>query len=391
MTVSTRATGVAAPVDPAALAAVLEPGTGCMLPAAAYVDDAVLAWERSHLFAAAWVCVGRGDELAEIGTRRALSVGDESILLVRGDDGRLRGFFNVCQHRGHELAPCGSTNVHRSIHCPYHGWRYGLDGSLVSTPRFQAPPGFDRAEHGLVPAAVEEWHGWVMVNVSGDAPPVGEFLAGLEELIAPYEPERLLIGATHRYEIGANWKVVVENYQECFHCPNIHPELCRVSPATSGDNYSGHSGMWVGGWQELMPHAVTMSLDGRSGAVPLRALDAMALRRIEYLGLAPNMLVSLHPDYVMTHRLEPLAPGRTQIECQWLFAPESVADASFDPSFAVDFWDLTNRQDWAACEGVQRGSTSRGYRQGPFGADEDAVAEFVRLVAASFLAGGWSR
>jgi Rieske 2Fe-2S family protein len=103
------------------------------------------------------------------------------------------------------------------------------------------------------------------------------------------------------------------------------------------------------------------------------------------------MLVSLHPDYVMTHRLEPLAPGRTQIECQWLFAPESVAAEGFDPSFAVDFWDLTNRQDWAACEGVQRGSMSRGYRQGPFGVDEDAVAEFVRLVARSYLDGGWSR
>ena len=383
--------GTPAPVDAAALAAVLEPGTGCMLPAAAYVDETVLAWERRNLFAAAWVCVGRADELDEAGTRRALSVGDDTVLVVRGDDGRLRGSFNVCQHRAHELAPCGSTSTHRSIHCPYHGWRYGLDGALLSTPRFQAPPGFDRAEHALVPVAVEEWHGWVMVNPSGDAPPVADFLAGIEELVAPYEPERLAVGATHRYEIAANWKVVVENYQECFHCPNIHPELCRVSPATSGDNYNGHGGMWVGGWQELMPHAVTMSLDGRSGAVPLRGLAGPALRRIEYLGLAPNMLVSLHPDYVMTHRLEPMAPGRTQIECQWLFAPESVARESFDPSFAVDFWDLTNRQDWAACEGVQRGSASRGYRQGPFGADEDAVAEFVRLVARSYLGGGWTR
>ena len=295
-----------------------------MLPAAAYLDDAILAWERRHLFADAWVCVGRGDELAAVGARRAITVGDDAVLLVRGEDGRLRGFFNVCQHRGHELAPCGTTSeaVHRSIHCPYHGWRYGLDGTLLSTPRFEAPPGFDRADHGLVPVAVEEWHGWVLVNVSGTVPAVGEYFAGLEVLVAPYEPERLVVGATHRYEIAANWKIVVENYQECFHCPNIHPELCRVSPSTSGENYSAHGGLWVGGWQELMPHAVTMSLDGRSGATPLRGLDAVARRRIEYLGLLPNVLVSLHPDYVMTHRLEPLAPGRTAIECQWLFAPE---------------------------------------------------------------------
>ena len=237
-----------------------------MLPAAAYLDDAVLAWERRHLFAGAWVCVGRAAELAAVGTRRAVTVGDDAVLLVRGDDGRLRGFFNVCQHRAHELAPCGTTSEHRSIHCPYHGWRYGLDGALLSTPRFEAPPGFERAEHGLVPVAVEEWHGWVMVNV------VGHRRAGRRvprrhrgRASPPYEPERLVVGATHRYEIAANWKLVVENYQECFHCPNIHPELCRVSPSTSGENYAGHGGLWVGGWQDLMPHAVTMSLDGASG------------------------------------------------------------------------------------------------------------------------------
>jgi glycine betaine catabolism A len=380
-----------APIDAAALVPVLTPGSGYTLPAAAYRDEAVLAWERRHLFADAWVCVGRADELAATGSRRAVDVGDDTVLLVRGDDRRLRGFFNVCRHRGHELAVCGTTSTHRSIHCPYHGWRYGLDGSLISTPRFVAPPEFEPADHGLVRVAVDEWHGWVLLNVGGDAPPVGRFLDGIEEVVAPYEPERLVVGATHRYDIAANWKVVAENYQECFHCPNIHPELCRVSPSTSGENYAGHRGMWVGGWMELMSHAATMSIDGRSGAVPLRNLDGVARRRIEYLGVLPNLLLSLHPDYVMTHRLEPLAPGRTAIECQWLFAPEAIAADGFDPSFAVDFWDLTNRQDWAACEGVQRGLASRGYRQGPFGVDEDAVAEFVRLVAGAYVSGRWER
>jgi Rieske 2Fe-2S family protein len=380
-----------APVDAAGLAAVLAPGTGCMLPAAAYVDEAVLAWERRHLFAGAWVCAGRADELAEPGARRALAVGDDTVLLVRGGDHRLRGFFNVCQHRGHELLPCGTTSTHRSIHCPYHGWRYGLDGTLLSTPRFQPPPGFDRIDHGLVAVAVEEWHGWMMVNVDGTAPWVDDSFAGVDDVVAPYEPERLVVGATHRYEIDANWKVVTENYHECFHCPNIHPELCRVSPPSSGMNYSGHAGLWVGGWMELVPGAETMSLDGRSGAASLRGLDDVAQRRVEYLGLLPNLLLSLHPDYVMTHRLEPLTAGRTAIECQWLFAPEAVAADGFDPSFAADFWDLTNRQDWAACEGVQRGLASRGYRPGPFGVDEDAVADFVRLVAGAYLTGGWGR
>jgi len=382
----------AAPVDAAALAPVLDPaGSGCMLPASAYLSESVLAWERTHLFAGAWVCAGRSADLSEVGTRRAVAVGDDAVLLVRGDDGELRGFFNTCQHRAHELAPCGAASTHRSIHCPYHGWRYALDGTLLSTPRFDAPAGFDRSQHGLVPVAVEEWHGWVMVNVDGEAPPLGSFLDGIEPRIAGHEPERLVVGATHRYELATNWKLIVENYHECFHCPNIHPELCAVSPSTSGENALGHDGFWVGGWQDLMPHAVTMSLTGESPTVPLRGLQGVARRRIDYLGLLPNLLVSLHPDYVMTHRIDPVAPGRTEVECQWLFAPEDLARDGFDPSFAVDFWDLTNRQDWAACEGVQRGVASRGYHPGPFSHDEDAVTQFVRLVAMAYLTGTWTR
>jgi len=383
------ALGVAAPIDLDALAAVLDPaGSGAMLPAGAYLDDAVLAWERTHLFDGGWVCAGRTTDLANPGARRAVAVGGDRVLLVRGEDGELRGFFNVCQHRAHELAPCDVMTEHRSIHCPYHGWRYGLDGALLSTPRFEAPGQFDRAEHGLRPAAVADWHGWAMVNLSGTAAPIDEHFAGFEDKVAPYEPERLVVGDAHAYEIAANWKLVAENYHECFHCPNIHPELCRVSPPASGINHEGHDGLWVGGWQELMPHATTMSLDGSTKAVPLRGLDELALRRIDYIGLLPNVLVSMHPDYVMTHRLEPLAPDRTFIECQWLFAPESLERPNFDPSFAVDFWDITNRQDWAACEGVQRGLSSRGYGQGPFGEDEDAVAQFSRMIARAYLSGG---
>ncbi|MBA3605914.1 MAG: aromatic ring-hydroxylating dioxygenase subunit alpha [Acidimicrobiia bacterium] len=382
----------AAPIDGAALAPVLDPaGSGSMLPAAAYLDADVLAWERTHLFAGAWVCVGRSAELRDRGMRRAVRVGDDAVLLVRGNDGRLRGFYNTCRHRAHELAPCGTVSQHPSIHCPYHGWRYGLDGALRATPRFDAPVGFDRADHGLVAVAVEEWHGWVMVNADGTAAPRAEFLAGLEPRVDGYEPQRLIVGATHSYEVAANWKLIVENYHECFHCPNIHPQLCAVSAPTSSENAAGHDGFWVGGWLDLTVSAATMSLDGRSPTTPLPGLHGPALRRVDYVGLLPNLLVSLHPDYVMTHRLEPLAPDRTAVECQWLFDPGHVARDDFDPSFAVDFWDLTNRQDWAACEGVQRGIGSRGYRQGPFSRVEDAVAQFTRLVATAYRSGGWGR
>lgn len=378
----------AAPVDPAGLEAILAPDApGRMLPAEAYTSEAVLAWERQHLFADSWVCAGRSADLADAGDRRALRVGDDSVVLVRGDDGVLRGFYNVCRHRGHQLQPEDTTIRRNAIHCPYHAWTYGLDGTLMFTPRYDEPPGFDPADHPLVAVRTEEWHGWVFVNASGDAPPLDEHLGGLSAEIARWAPERLVAGASHSYEMVANWKLPVENYQECFHCPAIHPELCVVSPPNSGDNSVEHDGLWIGGWMVLADDAVTMSLDGRSDGVMLPGLDDTWRRRVHYIGVLPNLLISLHPDYVMTHRMEPLGPDRTFIECQWLFAPEAVAQPGFDPSYAVDFWDLTNRQDWAACEGVQRGVVSRGYRPGPFAGDEDAVTQFVRLIAQTYRDG----
>jgi Rieske 2Fe-2S family protein len=376
---------VAAPFPPGALDGVLDPhSSGRMLPQAAYTSPDVLAWEQEYFFAGNWVCAGRATDLADPGDRRAMRIGDDAVLFVRGDDGVLRGFFNVCRHRGHELLPCGASAHRNAIHCPYHAWTYGLDGALKATPRFDAPPAFDPNEFGLVPVRTEEWLGWVMVNVSGDAPPLAQHIGALDELIAPYECSRLVVGASHEYVLHANWKLPLENYHECYHCPAIHPELCVVSPPTSGDNYD-LPGDWIGGTMDLEPHAATMSMTGASGGVMLRGLDATLLRQVLYVGLFPNLLLSLHPDYVMTHRLEARAANETWVECQWLFAPEAVARDDFDPSYAVDFWDVTNWQDWHACEGVQRGVESRGYRPGPFSEAEDAVQQFVTFIARSYL------
>jgi glycine betaine catabolism A len=380
-------TSIPAPVPAAHLERALdEHGTGCMLPREAYASDAVLAWEREHFLAAGWVCVGRADGLSVPGARRALAVGDDAIVLVRGDDGTLRGFFNVCRHRGSELLPCGTTATRAAIHCPYHGWTYALDGSLRATPRFAPPAGFDPEAFGLVAVRVAEWHGWIMVNVSGDAPPLAAWFGGLEELIVPYDCGSLVVGATHEYTIAANWKLPIENFHECYHCPAIHPELCMISPPASGDNFD-RPGAWFGGTMDLVPHAQTMSMSGASEGVMLPGLDATRQRQVLYIGVFPNLLLSLHPDYVMTHRIEPRAPGESFVECQWLFRPEALARDDFDPAYAVDFWDITNRQDWNACEAVQRGIVSRGYRPGPFSEAEDAVQQFVRFVARAYLDG----
>jgi Rieske 2Fe-2S family protein len=375
-----------APIDPAALEASLRPfGESRMLPREAYVDDAVFAWEQRHFLEGRWMCVGRSEDVAAAGDQRAESVGPAGVFLVRGSDGVVRGFANACRHRGHELLPCGeSRNLHIVV-CPYHSWSYQLDGTLRGAPGFDTLDNFVASEHGLAEFPTEEWHGLLFVDTSGTAGPFADHVRGLEAFVAPYEPERVRTAGHHDYVVQANWKVLSENYQECYHCAMIHPELCRVSPPRSGENYSSSGGgAWVGGWMELAPDADTMSLDGRTAGSPLRGLDADGRRQVIYLVIFPNVLLSLHPDYVMTHILTPLAPDRTRIQCSWAFSPEDLERADFDPSYAIDFWDITNRQDWAACESVQRGLSSPHHAPGPLSPDEDGVYQFVTMLARGY-------
>ncbi len=375
-----------APLDLDAVRRSLE-GSGRMLPAAAYADEAVLAWERRVLFGGGWVCVGRSTDVAMPRSRRAVRVGGDAVLLVRGEDNVLRGFFNTCRHRGHELLQCGASASGRFITCPYHSWVYDLDGRLHKLPHEHRDAQAEGSDLSLVAAPVAEWQGFILVNVDGAATPLERYTAGLDEILAPYELDRLVVAVSHEYELAANWKLAVENYQECYHCSTIHPELCRVSPPDSGANYNP-AGLWIGGKMTLAEGAQTMSLTGQSGSHPMRGVTGRRLREVEYLQVWPNLLISAHPDYVMTHVLEPISAGRTHVVCQWLFPPEAAQEDGFDPSYAVDFWDLTNRQDWAACEAVQRGITSRGYRPGPLSPEnEDATFQAIAVVARAYLDG----
>jgi Rieske 2Fe-2S family protein len=356
-----------------------------MLPAAAYTSPDVLAWERRHLFAGSWTFLGRAHDLFpdQRVTQRAVRVGDVGCLLVQGAAG-LRMFANTCRHRGHELLPEGDTASRRAISCPYHAWTYDLGGALMGAPGFRDVAGFDPADHRLVELPVTVWHGWVFGHAlhplgSAEVPPFETHLGAIAELLAPYEAGSLVVADRHTYEVAANWKVIAENYHECYHCPLIHPELCAVTPPDSGVNYD-LPGSWVGGAMDLREGMATMSMTGELAATPLPGVDPA---RVEYLHLLPDLLVSAHPDYVMTHRIVPLEPGRTWVECTWLTLP-----GAGDAPAAVEFWDRTNRQDWSACESVQRGLESPHFRPGPFAPNEDAVARLVTLIRTAYAAGG---
>jgi Rieske 2Fe-2S family protein len=319
-------------------------------------------------------------------TQRAVQVGDVPALLVREDGdphAGLRMFANTCRHRGHELLPDDGSSQRRSVVCPYHAWSYDTRGRLMAAPGFREDEQFDPAAYSLVELPVEVWEGWVFGHGlhpvgSPEVPSFDEHLGAMRGLVEPYAPGGLVLADRHSYEVAANWKVIAENYHECYHCPLIHPELCRVSPPDSGDNYD-LPGAWVGGSMDLRDGMVTMSMTGELAATPL---PAAAPQRVEYVHLLPNLLVSAHPDYVMAHRLVPLSPGRTWVECSWLVLPGAGAAQG-----AVDFWDITNKQDWAACESVQRGLASPHFRPGPFAPNEDAVEQFAGVIAEAYRAG----
>jgi Rieske 2Fe-2S family protein len=289
-----------APLDPAAVDAVCaEPlHNARTLPADAYITEPMLDWERRHAIEPAWSCVARSSDLAKAGDQRAVPVGTETALLVRGSDRSLNAFYNACRHRGHELLPAGECVNRRTITCPYHAWVYNLQGNLKSATRFMDTEHFDASAWPLLPLRCVEWNGWVFVQADESGPSFTEWIGNLDEILRPYRIGQMSIAASHEYVVQANWKSIIENYLECYHCPSIHPELCRVSPPESAQAFV-QSGYWLGGPMDLMDDAETMSLDG-SGGTPIPGLPAELTRKVCYFVLPPNLLISPHPDYVMT-------------------------------------------------------------------------------------------
>jgi len=355
-----------------------------LLPSRAYTDEDVARWERQHLFLGGWVCVGHVSALTERGAYLTFSLGEESLLFIGDGEGNARGFFNVCRHRASRLLtePEGTT---RRLQCPYHAWSYGFDGSLKNAPHTDELVDFDPACNGLRAIRTEVAGGLVFADVSGVAPPLADHVGSLVEHLDAYRNAELRRGKRIDYDVAANWKAIVENYSECLHCPGVHPELNRLSHYESGEEYEG-AGAWCGGSMTLNDGAETMANNGGHGLRPaIRGLSEKEQRDVLYFALFPNLLVSLHPDYVMVHTLWPRGAGRTEVVCEWFFEPETIARPDFDPSDAIEFWDMVNRQDWHVCELVQRGIGSRGHVPGRYTDNELTVHAFDQLVAEAYL------
>jgi Rieske 2Fe-2S family protein len=358
-----------------------------MLPRRVFHDTDVFAFEQTAWFARDWLCVGRDEDAPVPGSYFVATVAGESLVVVRGDDDVLRAFHNVCRHRGSRIVTEDHGRLVR-LQCPYHAWTYDLAGQLRRAQHTERLVDFDTHENGLIAARLTTWLGFVFVSLDPDAEPLDDQLATLASAIARFPIAKLRRARSMDYQVAANWKVIAENYSECYHCPGIHPQLNRLTPYDRGRNLES-DGPWAGGWMELVEDAETMSIDGHAnGRPPLAGLAAEDERRVYYFVVWPNLLLSLHPDYVMTHQVWPMEPGRSQVRCEWLFDREVMARPDFDPSDAVDFWDTTNRQDWRVCELQQQGTSSSAYRPGRYSLMEDMVHAFDVMCADRYAADG---
>lgn len=337
------------------------------LGGAYYTDPDVFTREQQSIFEQMWFCAVRSSDLAKPGAFRKVQIGRESVLVIRGRDGGLRAFLNICRHRGAQLCTEDSGEVKRNLQCPYHAWTYGLDGQLVAAPNLTKMPDVDRVEHGLHKVHLREWLGYAWVSLADEPPSfeddvqgaVAERLGDLES-IERYETQDLEVGRRITYDVQANWKLIIENFMECYHCATIHPELTEVLPEFA-DGFAAQ--YFVGHGAEFAEDAQGFTVDGSEGFNKLPGVADEQDRRYYAITVKPTVFINLVPDHVIVHRMFPLAADRTVVECDWLYSKDVVASGK-DVSRSVELFHRVNEQDFEACERTQPAMSSRAYRHG---------------------------
>ena len=348
------------------------------LPRRYYTDAENFRREMERFFHGMWVCAGRSEQIASASDFFLREVAGENIIITRNEGGALHAFYNVCRHRGTRLCREPEGKFAGRIQCPYHGWTYGLDGKLLGAPHMD-DCGFRREEYPLHAVGVEEWAGHIFVNLGKRREPLREQLGELQGKFAAWEMQNLRMHKRMVYDVKANWKLIVQNYNECLHCPLLHPALHRISDYLSGENDRPQAG-YIGGSMEFRGGAQTMSTDGERRRAHLPGLNEKQRREVLYYTVYPNLFLSLHPDYVMAHTLWPQAVDRTQVICEWHFHPAEMAKADFRADDVVEFWDQTNREDWGISELGQKGICSRAYEPGPYSPREGLPQAFDRMI-----------
>jgi Rieske 2Fe-2S family protein len=358
------------------------------LPASWYRDPAHYRRELEVFWYGKWIAVAREEEIPGPGDWRVVRIGTQSIVLLRNEAGEPRAFHNTCRHRGSVLCTEEKGNFpRRRIVCPYHGWTYDLAGRLVATPRRMETPDFKNQDFPLFEVAADRWGGFVFVHLGGrDAPPLESMLEDRPRRYERYGIAGLRIGKRIVADVKANWKLLAENFSECFHCPPVHPEFCRIVTSYR------EAGAWgLRGQPESQPEykagAATLTLDGTARLPAFRGLQEKERKRL-YIAdmLPPNLFLNVQPDYVNSHMMFPTGPESVRIVYDWLFEPQHLPLGDADLEHYVALWDITNRQDARNCEWQQQGLQSREFRHGVFVPQEFDAHRFAQWVRAALAA-----
>ena len=345
------------------------------LPQRYFVSAEIFAEELAEIFSSQWILVGHQSQLAKSGDYFLAKVADESLIIVRDQKGEVRGFYNICRHRGTRL--CATATGHSAtLQCPYHAWTYALDGRLVGAPHMDEVPGFDKTAHSLHDVHLGLWEGFIFVRLDESPVPLAEVFRPLTGKFSHWNLPKLRSAKRIEYDVNANWKLIFENYSECYHCPGVHPALQKLTPYDLAEN-DLCEGPFLGGFMPIT-NGKSLTMTGNACALPVGDIKAEDHARVFYYSIFPNMLLSMHPDYVMVHQVWPQSCERTLISCDWFFHPDAFAHSDFRPDDAVDFWDMTNKQDWQVCELSQQGIASRAYQPGPYSRRESIPAAWDR-------------
>jgi phenylpropionate dioxygenase-like ring-hydroxylating dioxygenase large terminal subunit len=349
------------------------------LPRRFYADPDFYRAELERFFFNRWICAGRVDQIPNAGDYFTRTIGDDSVIVTLDASGSIRALFNVCRHRGTRLCDQAEGHFAERIQCPYHAWTYDLEGRLLHAPHML--PGFCKDDYPLQRAGCEVWDGHIFVYLGqvGQVATLKEQVADLPERFAGWQMADLRLGRRIVYDVKANWKLIVLNYNECLHCPNLHPALNKLHHYLDAENVAP-TACYCGGAMGFRDGVETMSIDGKRRRDFLPGLSASQRQQVVYYSIYPNLLLSLHPDYMLTHTMWPRAHDRTEIVCEWHFHSNELAKPGFHADDVVEFWDVTNREDWWISEQSQAGISSRAYQPGPYSEREELLWSFDEIV-----------
>jgi Rieske 2Fe-2S family protein len=353
------------------------------LPQRYFVSAEIFAQEQKTIFSEQWILVGHHSQIPKAGDYFISEVAGESLIIVRDKRGAIHGFYNVCRHRGSRLIE-NRNGQSAAIQCPYHAWTYALDGRLIGAPHMDEVSGFDKTDYSLHTVNLSLWEGFIFVNLADastsrsnrDYISLDKWFAPLSAKFSRWNLSALRAAKRIEYDVRANWKLIFENYSECYHCLGVHPELSKISPSDSAEN-DLTEGPFLGGFMRIAK-GKSLTMSGNACALPIGCFGEHDFHFVFYYSIFPNMLLSLHPDYVMVHQLRSQSSERTLVFCDWLFNPEAFKRGDFGPDDAVEFWDMINKQDWHVCELSQQGIASRVYEPGPYSARESIPAAWDR-------------